>query len=61
MGLFTGCSVIYLIIGFVGACATCPRGSTGEEACVVVFFWPLIFIKWSLKQLFNILFKGWKS
>lgn len=40
MGLFIGCTVIYLIIGFVGACATCPRESTGEEACVVVFFWP---------------------
>ena len=61
MGLFI-CSLIgYLFIGFVGACATCPRGSTREDVCVIMLFWPLLFIKWALKQLFNILFKDWKD
>ena len=61
MGLFIGYTIIYLITGFVGACVTCPRDSTGEDVYVVVFFWPLLFIKWTLKQLFNILFKYWKD
>ena len=59
MGLFI-CSLIgYLFIGFVGVCFINPYGR--EEACVIMLFWPLLFIKWSLKQLFNILFKDWKE
>ena len=60
MGLFIGYTIIYMIIGFIGVCIMCPY-ATKEETCHIMFFWPLIFIKWSLKQLFNILFKDWKD
>ena len=59
MGLFI-CSLIgYIFIGFVSACFINPYGR--EDACILMLFWPLLFIKWTLKQLFNILFKDWRD
>ena len=59
MELIGAYTIAYLVLG---AISTIIAGNTTwGEAQVTIVFWPLIFIKWSLKQLFNILFKDWKD
>lgn len=55
------CSMfLYTIISVVVALIFAETTVTGDFFHVVVF-WPLLFIKWSLKSLWNILFKGWRD
>jgi len=50
----------YVILSFILACLLSDAGDA-DDLCRVAVFWPLLFVKWFLKQLFNVLFKGWRD
>ena len=50
----------YVILSFILACLLSDTGDS-DDLCRVAVFWPLLFVKWFLKQLFNVLFKGWRD
>ena len=50
----------YTFGSFILACCFSDVGDA-DDLCRVAVFWPLLFVKWFLKQLFNVLFKGWRD
>ena len=50
----------YVILSFILACLFSDVGDM-DDLCRTAVFWPLLFIKWFLKQSFDVLFKDWRD
>lgn len=51
--------ICYAVIGLVGCCF-CDNYKW-DDPRVVIAFWPLIFIKWLLINMFKIVFTDWRE
>lgn len=60
MNIVTLVTFVYVIASFVFA-LTFADPTVGGDFPRTLVFWPLLFIKWVLKQLFDILLKDWRD